>query len=141
MHDKWQKDEFKDKMTGEQHPNWNPNREEVEKPYGPGWYGEKEEQVNTLLEEQGGRDALTGDKFTEDDTIVRHHIDHDKNNNDIDNLVALTPETHGQVHGEKSMSKEEFMNAFREGKEKLNQGNPPDHWDEKNKEEYRNERK
>jgi len=29
------------------------------------------------------------------------------------------------------MSKEEYMDLFREGKENLKQGNPPDHWNEK----------
>ncbi len=141
MQKKWEKDEFRERMTGESHPNWNPNREEVEKPYGPGWYGEKEKHIKSLTEEQHGRDALTGEKFKDDDTIVRHHIDYDKSNNDLDNLCALTPETHGKVHNESTMNREDYLKAFQEGKENLKQGIPPEHWDEKNKEEYKNSEK
>ena len=48
MKEKWQTDAFKERMTGENHPNWNPNREEVERDYGPGWYSEKEKQRSHL---------------------------------------------------------------------------------------------
>ncbi|MFX1469823.1 MAG: hypothetical protein ACFFB8_14295 [Promethearchaeota archaeon] len=109
MQKKWDKDEFKQKMTGESHPNWNPNRDQVEKPYGPGWWGEKEDHVRVLKEEQCNRDALSGEKFKDNDTIVRHHIDYDKTNNDLENLCALTPETHGKVHNDSKMSKKEYM--------------------------------
>ena len=126
-------------MTGENHPNWNPNREEVERDYGPGWYSEKEKQRESLREEQGDRDGLTGEKFKEDDVIVRHHIDYDKYNNILDNLCALTPKTHVLVTNESGMSKDEYMKTFQDAKENLKQKIPPKHWNEKNKEDYKND--
>lgn len=140
MKKKWDNDQFKERMTGESHPNWNPNREEVQKPYGPGWYGKKEEHVKSLREEQNNRDALTGDKFKVNDIIVRHHIDHDKSNNVIKNLCGLTPETHAKVHNESDMTRDEYIKAFQDGKENLKNGIPPGHWSDKNKEDYKKEK-
>jgi len=71
MKKKWETDELRDRMTCERHPNWNPNCEEVEKPYCPGWYGEKDEHIKALRAEQSNRDAFIGDKFKDNDTLVR----------------------------------------------------------------------
>jgi len=122
-----------ERLTGKGNPNWNPNREEVYTPYGADFYENKEKIFRELMKEQGGRDALTRDNFKENDLIVRHHINYNKNDNRLENMCLLTNKTHGQVPKKYSTKKELFKIRFQKGKLALREGKPPDHWPEKNK--------
>lgn len=53
-------------------------------PYSSEWYEPKKEQIAILYKEQGGRDGLTGEKFTPDDILHLRHIYYDKGNYQID---------------------------------------------------------
>jgi len=134
------KKKISDSLKGYKHYNYNPNREEVYADYGGDWYDLKEEYIKYLMEEQGGRVVLTGNKIKPGQLIHRHHINYDKNDHGLDNLVLLTAGSHAAVshYGSK---REIYKKIFEVGKKALKEGNPPKYWSNSKKKQFQGEKK
>ena len=92
------------------------------------------------MDEQGGRDALTGIKIKPGQLTHRHHINYDKNDHGLDNLVLLTAGSHAKIshYGPK---KEIYKRKFEEGKKALKKDKPPKYWSNSKKKQYKKEKK
>ena len=87
----WQTDEYREKKTGANHPNWN----------GGWWYPP---EFNKTLKKQIRKkydDICRNPNCPNRDWDVQinvHHIDGDKYNNEIDNLTVLCVHCHKRLH-------------------------------------------
>ena len=82
------------KISGPNHYMWNPNREEVYKPYTKKFYDMDFRE--SILEDQNAMDPVSGEKLTKWSTL--HHIDHNKQNDSRENMIYLNINTHRSIH-------------------------------------------
>jgi 5-methylcytosine-specific restriction endonuclease McrA len=88
----WEDEEFRNRMTGPNHPNYNPDRDQVFFPY------TKEFKINIPR-------VLERDEYTcqhpkhviNDSMLIVHHINRDKKDSRIENLITLCDSCHKSV--------------------------------------------
>ena len=133
-------EEHKRKMSGENNPNWNPNREEVYAPYGENFYCEDLRYHKWNL--QYGRDMLTGTKLNPNKRPAYHHIDYTKSNDEPENHCFLSRNNHSRITGSQRnpIKSERYKNILQENSLALKNGQIPKNWNPLNKELFRQEK-
>lgn len=91
------KDQVRQKISGSNHYNWNPDRNEVNKKYGKEFFNST--LRDKIKAEQSFLDPLSGDQLKK--FCQLHHIDYDKSNNERQNLIYLNLKTHKKIHKNK----------------------------------------
>ena len=136
----WEKQGYREKHIGENHPMWNPNRVEVYKPYGENFYND--ELRDNKWDIQNGRDMLTGMKLDPDKKPAYHHIDYIKSNDDPDNHCFLSSNNHSRITGNQRnpIKSERYKKILQENTLALKNGQIPKHWNQINKELFRQEK-
>ena len=136
----WQNPEIRAKLSGENHPNWNPNREEVYAPYGENFYDE--ELRNEKMDLQNRRDMLTGTKLNPEKKPAYHHIDYCKSNDNPDNHCFLSINNHARItnYQQNPVKSERYKKILQENTLVLKNGEIPKNWSLLNKELFRQEK-
>ena len=136
----WQRSEYRESRIGENHPNWNPNREEIYTPYGENFYDN--DLRNKKWDLQNGRDLLTGTKLDPNKKNDYHHIDYDKSNDDPDNCCFLSNSNHRRItaYQQNPIKSERYKKKLQENTLALKNGEIPKNWSPLNKELFRQER-
>ena len=136
----WKRSTYREKMTGENHPNWNPNREEVYFPYGENFYNNNIRNRKWNL--QNSRDMLTGTMLDPNKKPAYHHIDYDKSNDYPDNHCFLSINNHMRITGNqrKPIKSERYKKILQENTLALKNGQIPKNWSPLNKELFRQEK-
>jgi len=88
------KPEVKEKMSGSNHHSWNPDRDEVCKPYTEKFYDEYYREL--IREQQKCIDPITREFLT--NSSILHHIDYNKQNDTRENLIYLNRCTHTKTN-------------------------------------------
>ena len=134
------KRKISERMKGENHPKWNPNREEVYAPYGENFYIQQLRDVKWKL--QYGRDMLTGTKLDPNKKPAYHHIDYDKSNDRPDNHCFLSANNHMRITGyqRNPIKSERYKKVLQENTLVLKNGQIPKNWSPLNKELFRQEK-
>ena len=130
----YKKNHLESILRAEEHPAWNPNRDEVLQPYGPDFFYNRDQQISDLYIEQCGIDAWSGKPFKDGDLIVRHHIKYVKKKCQNKDLVLITNKSHGKIHHPPHLKSENDKLKMLRAKINILKGIPPDHWSKKSKE-------
>ena len=127
-------------ISGEKHPMWNPNREEVYLPYGENFFNSNIRNRKWNL--QKGRDMLTGIKLDPNKKPAYHHIDYDKFNDDPNNLCFVSHGNHSRITSKQSdpIKSERYKRILQENTLALKNDQIPKNWSPLNKELFRQEK-
>ena len=129
-----------EKIKGDKHYNWNPNRAEVYAPYGENFYNNNIRNRKWNL--QNGRDMLTGTILDPNKRSAYHHIDYNKSNDDPDNHCILSSSNHSRITAKRSnpIKSERYKKILQENILALKKGVIPKYWSQINKELFRQEK-
>jgi hypothetical protein len=124
-----QTEEYLAKVRGSASPHWIPDRTQVDSSGHTARFRYlKDTQIEYLTNQQLGLDGLTGKPFTEYDILHRHHLDGDKSNDDLKNLILLTINTHGLVPKSNNLKWNRYFKILSENKQDLINGVAPRNW-------------
>jgi len=124
-----QTEEYLNKRRGSANPRWIEDRTQIDSNgHSIRFRYLRDFQKENLLNQQLGLDGFTGVPFTEYDILHRHHLDGDKSNDDLKNLILLTANTHAMIPKFKNSKWKYYFQMLSENKQDFIDGVAPRNW-------------